>query len=479
MNRHRRAPIALVVFFCAAAGAFAADRLELAVTTDGVLNARAGSESLQITLTPQGAPGSRVGAGRVIILDARDDAGRELGHDAHPAFHHDSAGGGDDSYDLSAVEPIAFTLGPLPAGIRSLSSVEGRIELVIPDLDPDALASADHLPSRFGIPIKSQALEKAGVTLTVFDSASAKAAVDAGAPGGPQEYDTGPLFGMPAPGTPSWAARRVPGSQPFEMGENDVAVCLSDPRGSVVGIEFRTHDNKPIRYRHNGSYHSSLPPGHPERRFDIYRMPSRLPDDAVLVCWLATDKSVVSAPFHLDDFALPGAPANPLASPVTPRTWVVGVDLPEPAGAAAVSAAYLAAHGDGATARKATSAEDDAMLSLWSDRPEYVAMIKGDLRYRKNPRLVSAVTPRFPPVVLPVGTQIEVLVSFVVAADGSVADARALKSDDARFDRPAVESVLKWKFAPAETDAGPARIFVQVPVRFVAPDPSKAAAGTP
>src|ERR1700679_1014133 len=106
MNRRRPATLALLVASFGGKAGFCSDQLHLAATAQSVLNMRAASNSLQVTLTPQGLPGTRVAAGRVVILHARDDAGRELGRDDRPVFHHDSAGGGNDSYDVSASEPI-------------------------------------------------------------------------------------------------------------------------------------------------------------------------------------------------------------------------------------------------------------------------------------------------------------------------------------------------------------------------------------
>jgi TonB family protein len=63
------------------------------------------------------------------------------------------------------------------------------------------------------------------------------------------------------------------------------------------------------------------------------------------------------------------------------------------------------------------------------------------------------------------------LVSFVVDDQGNVEAARVVESNDARFNITSVEAVLRWKFRPAEVEAGPAMAFVTIPFVFKAPKP--------
>lgn len=64
-------------------------------------------------------------------------------------------------------------------------------------------------------------------------------------------------------------------------------------------------------------------------------------------------------------------------------------------------------------------------------------------------RAVSQPSPRYPPEALRLGTAGEVLVEFTVDTDGSVSNARVVRSTPARiFDREAVAAVRRWKFAP-------------------------------
>jgi protein TonB len=64
-------------------------------------------------------------------------------------------------------------------------------------------------------------------------------------------------------------------------------------------------------------------------------------------------------------------------------------------------------------------------------------------------RALSTPAPRFPPEALRAGQSGEVQVEFTVAPDGSVSNARVLRSTPARvFDREALNAVKRWRFQP-------------------------------
>lgn len=64
-------------------------------------------------------------------------------------------------------------------------------------------------------------------------------------------------------------------------------------------------------------------------------------------------------------------------------------------------------------------------------------------------RALSTPAPRYPPEALRAGQSGEVQVEFTVAPDGSVSDARVIRSDPPRiFDREAVAAVRRWRFEP-------------------------------
>ncbi len=60
----------------------------------------------------------------------------------------------------------------------------------------------------------------------------------------------------------------------------------------------------------------------------------------------------------------------------------------------------------------------------------------------------------------------EVLVEFVVAADGSVRDVRAVRSSQREFEDAAVRAVSKWTFRPGQKDGRNVPTRMQVPIVF-------------
>jgi TonB family protein len=140
---------------------------------------------------------------------------------------------------------------------------------------------------------------------------------------------------------------------------------------------------------------------------------------------------------------------------------------------------YQETHGD-SKAKSTAPQVVEKIMQLWSDVPEYVAILKKDMHYKKLPRLISSVAPEQPPgPPLPPNATVKVLVSFAVDDRGSVEAARVVESNDARFNIPSVEAVLRWKFQPAEVEGGPAMALITVPFVFNAPKPVQPSPGLP
>lgn len=103
--------------------------------------------------------------------------------------------------------------------------------------------------------------------------------------------------------------------------------------------------------------------------------------------------------------------------------------------AAAQRAAEQKQAAERAAAQKAAAQQPPA------DEPEQVTA--GDLRP------ISTPAPRYPVDALRAGRSGEVQVEFTVAADGSVSNARVVRSSPPRvFDREAVAAVRRWRFEP-------------------------------
>jgi TonB family protein len=460
MKIHRIAGM-LILSGCLVARSQVTGEVQLLISAESTTNMRDGTRGLQAYLTPVGPLEARVRAGRVTISHALDDTGAVLTQATTNKFYSVSVGRIDDSKDLTSREPTPFLLGGLSKGSKAIESVSGVLELVLPDLDPGSTVVIENIPAKYGSPVASEALARARVTLTVFDKKSACAAAGAKAPGGPQDYDSGTMFGAFFPLPPGFPR---PG-----MEEGDVAVAIDDPDERLVGLEVQAADGSPLRYNHNGQYHSSGLAGNPGRRFDTYHLGTDLPRDARLVCWLITSTSLLRVPFHFDRLPVPA---------MGDGRCDLGTMTVRLAPAALSTRETLDYERGGSDARLTAIAPQgmENIVQLWCDVPGYVAILKRDMHYKTLPRLAFAVPPEFPaipPPGLPPNTTITVLVSFAVDAGGRVEAARILQSDDARFDASAAGAVLRWRFRPAETEGGPAMAFVTVPVVFKVPIPEQ------
>ena len=107
----------------------------------------------------------------------------------------------------------------------------------------------------------------------------------------------------------------------------------------------------------------------------------------------------------------------------------------------------------------------ERQIKLWADMPEY-SQGRAEINLTTTAKLLSAVQPTYPPVLIPLGRTATVQLSAVVGRDGQVEAARVFESDDHRFDQAALEAVRKWKFSPAESSTGKERSFVVIPIIF-------------
>lgn len=250
------------------------------VNVSGVIYPAVGvAREVVIRLQMLGATPTQVRAGRVVVTKALDDTGAELKPSGEPSFIHQAAGsvgGRPDEPDVN----LDFTLSGMAQAARAIRTIECRVELVIPDLDPEATLVIDNVASKCGAPIDSQSLRAADVILTVLtrqDQERRGIAVD------------------------DFHISIEPIARPFAV--DDVCTTIIDPHVQLIGSEFQTRDGGPLRYHHNGYSHSS--DGRGNFRVDTYRIPPMLPGDARMVCWLVTGKSLVTIPLTLKDIELP------------------------------------------------------------------------------------------------------------------------------------------------------------------------------
>jgi TonB family protein len=78
---------------------------------------------------------------------------------------------------------------------------------------------------------------------------------------------------------------------------------------------------------------------------------------------------------------------------------------------------------------------------------------------------VSSVAPNYPELARRNGITGTVLLKALVDSKGDVVKAVVLKTDDAVFNRAALESLMQWKFNPAFLFGEPAR-WIEIPIHF-------------
>lgn len=106
--------------------------------------------------------------------------------------------------------------------------------------------------------------------------------------------------------------------------------------------------------------------------------------------------------------------------------------------------------------RSASVAEDDPAFA------EFQPISKGI----KPPKAISAPDPKYPDLprdAEPIGT---VVMLIGVNAKGHVGPVHVLRSDEPAFEKPAVETVKKWKFKPAQKDGHPVPVQLTVEMKF-------------
>jgi hypothetical protein len=290
-----------------------ADSIQVEIASVALIpNIRSGTRSVSCTVKLAGPDAVHVVAARAIITQAVDDTGVALRQENEPAFFTTSVGStrGDHS-DIMAQNPITIGLSPAGAGATQLRSVEGRVEVFLPEKDADSLVIVDPLAPKLGTRIESPGLKATGVTLVVYDKTSLEPYRTRDGDDAPQQFDAGPWFiAWPRrealfPDLPAIVQKSLMQTlteHAEEMPASMIAVGIKDPQARLLPVEFQDRAGHPLRYNHNGSYHSS---GQGGKRLDGYDLGTPLPPGTKMVCWIITDKTLVSVAFKLSNVPLP------------------------------------------------------------------------------------------------------------------------------------------------------------------------------
>jgi protein TonB len=115
--------------------------------------------------------------------------------------------------------------------------------------------------------------------------------------------------------------------------------------------------------------------------------------------------------------------------------------------------------------------------STWDQTPLIPAKDLGqgppasnDLRIettKKRPRVLKRVQPDYPLQARVKGLEGKVVISFIVTAQGKVANASVIKADPGGiFEHSALKALQAWHFAPAERQGQAVAARVRLPIRF-------------
>jgi hypothetical protein len=229
--------------------------------------------------------GARVIAARIVVEKAEDDTGAALRQGGGALFYHEAVGRVDGDNSLgSPKQPLEFTLEGVTKTAKTLRVIEGTVEAIIPDNDPEATVTVEPVGAHLGKPIDSAALAQAGVSLTLVGENNTDADVLRATEEAKKKYGMGPPADL------------------AQVGRDQLGTKIVDPEGRVVGMEFQARDGGSLRYNHNGQSHFDyFGDGH----FHVFGIDAKVAADAKFVCWLITKKSLVKFPLKLNGVALP------------------------------------------------------------------------------------------------------------------------------------------------------------------------------
>ena len=148
----------------------------------------------------------------------------------------------------------------------------------------------------------------------------------------------------------------------------------------------------------------------------------------------------------------PRLPEPPMVAALDPSAFVVpATRLPATLGTVATAALAVAPPAGNGVGARFTGIFELAEL----DQP---------------PEVRAQALPQYPPELQRVGLAGEVVVRFVVDAQGAVCRARVVRSSRAEFERPALRAVAQWRFRAGRKAGRPVATWMDVPIAFAMPD---------
>jgi len=196
---------------------------------------------------------------RVVIEKATDDTGKDLEKPENSFYdekdfqeiQRNNFGFSSEEKDAKDITTFKLDFANPPRAAKSIKSLSGNMELLIPKNDPASIISASVAKDK-GKPLENTALKAAGVEITLKDVVG-----------------------------------------------NDISYTIADPKGAVASVEFVGKDGAELKT--NGRMTSG---GSGSKSVSI-SFQDAPPADAVVRIYLVTEKSLVKVPIKLVDVALP------------------------------------------------------------------------------------------------------------------------------------------------------------------------------
>jgi hypothetical protein len=187
---------------------------------------------LTLTLELPAIPTTEIAAMRVRLTKAVDDAGNDLvDQESEARFEQNVRRTFDRPGSTPSPASISVTLKSPPREASKVKSVQGELDLYMPDKDPNGVASIANFRATPGKPLAHKALKANGVELTVAGAAQLEAAKKKLTEAKRKEF-----AGYGYEGESLEEAVKNWSDSLFMLGEGDVLVSIKDPQQRIQQI---------------------------------------------------------------------------------------------------------------------------------------------------------------------------------------------------------------------------------------------------
>ena len=208
---------------------------------------------------------------RALVKTAVDDTGCDLVDHEKEIKEFNGLNSGQNNWLQLKLKNPARKAG-------TIKELSGEVELYVPKNDPESILSVESFQKVCGKPIEAAVLTEAGIKIIAYtkeqsDAIRAKKVDD------PEAFEDMSHLSMGA--------------------QNAITLRIHDPNLKLIGIVFQNADGKKILSNGGGCGFKD------NRQLKICTFNSQLPENARIVIYIATSKSVIKAPFSLLNVVLP------------------------------------------------------------------------------------------------------------------------------------------------------------------------------